>query len=292
MPRPDAYTAAHLEWIGFVRPTGLVVSPTALIRADVVLDRRDTEGQLRLAEWDDAGRETRENEPHPADFRSFAATVLGWSFSPRAYAGTSERPIPEDLILTTPDAGRLQPDYAVRMDREPAPRRRAREAQSDAPDDPQPWQLLVCNLHQGEDFDTISHSASNSSSVEASAHGRMERLLRQTGAPAGLLFNGEALRLISAPLGENSGWVDFRISDMWSTAGRPILTAMRALLAEDRLLLVPREQRLAALLRDSRKYQNEVSERLAEQVLHALYELLRGFQAATTPPRAFCWRSP
>src|SRR5690606_5294531 len=31
---------------------------------------------------------------------------------------------------------------------------------------------------------------------------------------------------------------------------------------------------------DSRKFQNEVSERLAEQVLHALYELLRGFQAA------------
>lgn len=116
--------------------------------------------------------------------------------------------------------------------------------------------------------------------MEMSPHGRMERLLRQTSVPAGLLFNGEAVRLVSAPVGENSGWVDFRISDMLTTAGRPILTAMRALLAEDRLLLVPREQRLAALLGDSRKYQNEVSERLAEQVLHALYELLRGFQAA------------
>ncbi len=283
MPRPDADTAAHLEWIGFVRPTGLVVSPTALVRAGVVLDRRDTEGQLRLAEWQSAGGETRErNEAHPADFRSFAATVLGWSFSARAYAGTAERPIPEDLILTTPDAGHRRPDYAVRTDRERRLRRRARahEAQDDGADEPQPWQLLVCNLHQGEDFDTISLSAANSSGVEASAHGRMERLLRQTGAPAGLLFNGEALRLISAPLGENSGWVDFRISDMRSTAGRPILTAMRALLSEDRLLLVHREQRLAALLRDSRKYQNEVSERLAEQVLHALYELLRGFQTA------------
>ncbi len=47
-----------------------------------------------------------------------------------------------------------------------------------------------------------------------------------------------------------------------------------------RLLSLPRGQRLAALLEDSRKFQNEVSERLAEQVLHALYELLRGFQAA------------
>ena len=55
---------------------------------------------------------------------------------------------------------------------------------------------------------------------------------------------------------------------------------MRLLLGQNRLLSQPRAKRLAALLEDSRKYQNEVSERLAEQVLHALYELLRGFQAA------------
>ena len=55
---------------------------------------------------------------------------------------------------------------------------------------------------------------------------------------------------------------------------------MRLLLHERRLLSLPRPQRLVALLEDSRKYQNEVSERLAQQVLHALYELLRGFQAA------------
>ena len=42
----------------------------------------------------------------------------------------------------------------------------------------------------------------------------------------------------------------------------------------------PRTERLAALLKSSREFQNEVSEKLAEQVLHALYELLRGFQAA------------
>ena len=45
-------------------------------------------------------------------------------------------------------------------------------------------------------------------------------------------------------------------------------------------MALPRHQRLSALLADSRKFQNEVSEKLAEQVLHALYELLRGFQAA------------
>jgi hypothetical protein len=132
-------------------------------------------------------------------------------------------------------------------------------------------------LEPGEDFDRVVRGDGR---LEASPHGRMERLLRQTGVPAGLLFNGRVLRLISAPRGESSGWLDFRVSDMVQTAGRPISTALRLLLSQTRLLSLPRHQRLAALLTDSRKFQNEVSERLAEQVLHALYELLRGFQAA------------
>ena len=67
---------------------------------------------------------------------------------------------------------------------------------------------------------------------------------------------------------------------MVTTAGRPIVGALRLLLRETRLLGLPRDERLAALFADSRRFQNEVSERLAEQVLHALYELLRGIQAA------------
>ena len=48
---------------------------------------------------------------------------------------------------------------------------------------------------------------------------------------------------------------------------------------------------------DSRKFQNEVSEKLAEQVFHALYELFRGFQAAhdasgRDAPRPACSRTP
>ena len=49
----------------------------------------------------------------------------------------------------------------------------------------------------------------------------MERLLRGTGAPAGLLRNGTTLRPISAPRGESYGWLDFRVADMVQTAGRP-----------------------------------------------------------------------
>ena len=57
---------------------------------------------------------------------------------------------------------------------------------------------------------------------------------------------------------------------MVTTAGRPFVAALRLLLSQTRLLSLPRDKRFAALLAESRRFQNEVSERLAEQVLHAL----------------------
>ena len=269
MAKPDPNIAAHLEWIGFVRPTGLVVSAPALDRAGAVLDRRDAEGQRLLRECAEERRFASRDEPQPwlPDFRAFASSVLGWSFSRIGYAGTDEAPIPPELEAELSDAGgTLRPDFAVRT--EPL-----RSGAAAAPS----WQLLVQVCEPGEDFDRVARAKDG---LEASPHGRLERLLRHTGVSAGLLFNGLVLRLISAPRGESSGWLDFRVADMVQTAGRPISTALRLLLHEKRLLTLPRPQRLAALLEDSRKYQNEVSERLAQQVLHALYELLRGFQAA------------
>ena len=198
------------------------------------------------------------------DFREFASAVLGWGFSSKGYAGTEEAPVPADLTVVLPDYGEtLHPDFAVR---ERDPRNGAA-----------PWQLLVQLLDAAQDFDKATTGAGG---LEASPQGRAERLLRGTGVPAGVLFNGVALRVISAPRGESSGWMDFRFTDLINTAGRPLCSALRLLLSEQRLLALPRDQRFAALLESSRKYQNEVSERLSEQVLHALYELLRGFQAA------------
>lgn len=274
----DPEILAHLEWIGFVRPTGLVVSAPALVRAGAILDRRDAEGQLLLRSCVQERKFDSEEYPAPylPDFHIFAEIVLGWSFSPKGYAGTAENPIQNSLEALLSDYGEiLRPDFAVRE----------LEPQGDA----LPWQLLVRVLEIGEDFDDIKRG---SGKLEASEHGRMERLLRKTGVRAGLLFNGRVLRLISAPYGESSGWLDFRVADMIQTAGRPICTALRSLLGQTRLLALPRHQRLTALLDDSRKFQNEVSERLAEQVLHALYELLRGFQAAHDASRGELLRKP
>ncbi len=274
----DPAILAHLEWIGFVRPTGLVVSAPALVRAGAILDRRDVEGQrlLRACVEERTFDSTVGRVPHLPDFRAFAESVLGWSFSPRGYAGTPEHPVPPELEVPLQDFGEtLRPDYAVR--------------ELEPKDGASPWQLLVRILEPGEDFDHIGRTGGQ---IDVSAHGRMERLLRQTGVPAGVLFNGRMLRLLSAPRGESSGWLDFRVADMLQTAGRPISTALRLLLGQSRLLSLPRGQRLAALLDDSRQFQNEVSERLAQQVLHALYECLRGFQAAHDASKGELLRQP
>ena len=283
--------AAHLEWIGFVRPTGLVVSAPALDQAGVILNRQDAEGQRllreRIVETRLGGSDPRTIIP---DFRAFASSVLGWRFTPAGYAGTQECPIPPELEAAMPESGLvLRPDFAVRTDplrSGPAP---AGDNSTGSASEASQWQLLVSVYEAGEDLDGATPGNRN---VESSPHTRMERMLRQTGVPAGLLFNGTTIRLVSAPRGESSGWLDFRVTDMRETAGRPICSAMRELLGETRLLAVPKQQRLPALLESSRKYQNEVSERLAEQVLHSLYELLRGFQAAHDASRGALLEQP
>ncbi len=63
-------------------------------------------------------------------------------------------------------------------------------------------------------------------------------------------------------------------------ANWPMLAALHLLLHSDRLFIGPENQRLPAILEASRRYQNEVSIRLAGQVLRALNELVRGFQEA------------
>ena len=268
MPKVDPNTQAHLDWMGLVQPHGLVVSAPALVRAGAILNRNDVDGQelLKSCVEERVYGSVEEPEPWLPDFESFARSVLGWKFSPKAFARVNDAEAAiSELVVTLPEYGEtLQPDYAIRH--WPAPTNGGPK-----------WQLLIRIVGPNQAFDAQERGKGT---LEATPHGRMERLLRATGVSAGLIFNGREIRLISAPRGESSGWLDFLVRDMVQTAGRPIVAAMRLLLSQSRLLTLPQDQRLAALLKESREYQNVVSERLAEQVLHALYELVRGFQAA------------
>ena len=142
------------------------------------------------------------------------------------------------------------------------------------PDDP-PYQLLVL-VENGVDLDKRGALGG----WEATPHQRFERLLRETEVGAGLIIADRELRVVYAPKGETSGWLSFPITDLATVAGRPLLAGLKLLLDRTRLFTDRREARLPALLRQSRLEQAAVSTAVAEQVLGALHELLRGFDAA------------
>ncbi|WP_417730831.1 Eco57I restriction-modification methylase domain-containing protein [Rosistilla oblonga] len=88
------------------------------------------------------------------------------------------------------------------------------------------------------------------------------------------------MQLIYAPRGENAGRLTFPVGPMGEIPGRPIVAALEMLLSRYRLLAAPTKDRLPGILKRSRDYQARVSNTLSGQVLDALYEMLRGFQAA------------
>lgn len=250
---------AHRQWLGQIGQVGLMVSPAVLVKHGVVIDRhRAVEVQTRLAELVDG-----EDDARVRDALIFFREVLGWR-EDRVIGISGRSEIPETLVSSLPEHDdHLRPTYAVRD-----------------PEQDSGWLLLV-EVVDADDFDRAPAADRHQGGWRASAHARFERLLRDTGVPIGILFNGTSVRLVYAPKGESSGHLTFRFRYLIETNGRPMAGALNALLADERISdLLPEPQRLPALLKESRKYQNDVSTALADQVLEALWELVRGFQAA------------
>ena len=259
----DPAVLAHQEWLGYVQPVGLVVSIPAMLDANVRINQNIAPNHRRFLE---ALPADKDGEPIPevADFPQFVQAVLGWSEGD-LYGSPGAPPLPENLEVPLPDYNEtLRPSYALREFEPPAG---ARE-----------WILLVKVLPMGIDFDAVEDV--DARHWQASPQAKFERLLRQTQIPIGLLFNGRQIRLVYAPEKELSGYATFKLAEMVKVAGRPIFAAFHTLLSFERLYSVGERERLPAILENSRKYQNVVSTQLASQVLEALYELLRGFQAA------------
>ena len=266
MPKRDPQIDAHLEWIGFVRPTGLVVSAAALVRAGAVLPR-DSEGQRRLRACVAERRFRPDGEPEPwlPDFRAFAGVGARLELLAEGLRGDGREPDPARASRRRcrRAARCLRPDFAVR--------------ERDPRDDGSHWQLLVKVIEPGDDFDRV---ASGAGRLEVSGP-------RPDGAPAAADrgAGGAAVERPHAtarlgPAGRELGLAR-PARGRHADHGGPAHRGGAAAAAErDAAARPARDKRFAALLADSRRFQNEVSERLAEQVLHALYELLRGLQAA------------
>lgn len=249
---------AHREWLGYVQPVGLLVAAPALVARGIHPDKNIAPLQARLAE---AVAVDSDDRPFVADLPVFAQGFLGWQSGDLAGAEGGSA-LPETLGANLIEYGEsLQPTYAIP------------QAGSSATG----WQMLVRVEAAGTDLDRDIED--DGRRWVASPHARFERLLRDTGVPVGLLFNGYAFRLVYAPKGETSGFATFNLDAMLEVSGRPMLSAFHMLLEGGRFFGAP-EQNLTALLAESRQYQETVSTQLAEQVLAAMHELLRGLAAA------------
>lgn len=253
--RKEAHVLDHEEWLGYVQPVGLVVSIPAMLNAGAILNRNFGPGHARFLA---ALPSDRDGEPVPEirDFSAFAKQTFEWTDNDLTPAP------PEVEIALTDYHETLRPTHVLREEK---PR--------------SGYILLIDELPFGTDLDQPA-AHEDSRHWQASPQSRFERLLRATGVPIGLLVNGRQIRLVYAPKGESSGYITFKVADMVRIAGRPIYAALHMLLCAERIYLGEEKTRLAAVLADSRKYQNVVSTKLSGQVLEALYELLRGFQSA------------
>lgn len=258
---------AHQEWLGYVQPVGLIVSIPAMLEAQCYVNKNI---MAEHAQFLSCLPKDKGDEPVPEirDLAEFARKVFSWE--PEDLREIPARvPLAGDtasLEVVLPQYNEtLRPTHAV-------PVFKPAEGQN-------PWMMLIqefaadSNLDEPGEPDSARH-------WNAAPQAKFERLLRETGVPIGLLSNHRQLRLVYAPKGESSGHATFNVQEMMQVAGRPMFAALHMLLCADRMFSLGDNQRLPAILLNSRKYQNTVSTKLAEQVLAALYELMRGFQAA------------
>jgi hypothetical protein len=266
MPRLSSTTdpelKAHREWLGYLQPVGLVVAPAAMLEAGWVVTRSGSELLERQERYREAlepltGEVDSDDGNSTQGFRSLADLLtdhLGWEPDQLDHR-------PEVIAAHTrelPELGEILAPTAV----VPAA-------------DGEGSQLLVVELPPAAAFDQKVTDGEHL--WRASAQERLERLLRETGVEAGLLFNGSQLRLVVAPKGESSGHLTFPLVQLAEVSGRLMFSGLDLLLGQSHVFLDPDGTRLADVLKKSRSFQAVVSNALADQVLGALWDLLRGF---------------
>ena len=269
MPRRSSTTdpelLAHQQWLGYLQPVGLVVAPAAMQEAGWVVARSGSElieRQQRYREALDALGADKDAEAEDqllgfSSIKSLLVEQLGWGTD----QVQSDTKLIEQYTKELPELGEtLQPTAVV-------PAASGEGAQ-----------LLVQELPLLTPLD--QKVTASEQLWRASAQERFERLLRETGVEAGLLFNGVQLRLVVAPKGESSGYLTFPLADLAEVGGRLMFSGLDLLLGQSHVFLDPDGYRLIDVLKKSRSFQAVVSNALADQVLAALWDLLRGFQQA------------
>ena len=268
----------HEEWIGMTQPVGLVVEPTVLDRFGIFPEKDIkvvSDFQRRLESLFEDQINGEKSLTVIKNLKDFCKEVLDWQ--------DSDLLKPEEFQIDNKGKGIfvplddyeeiLKPDWVV-----PEYFGNGKEKKI---------QILVKELDIGTPFDQIIKNSNNTKFWEATHQQRFERLLKESENPIGILWNGIAIRLVYAPRGESSGYINFPLEPMITVDGRPMIGAIEMLLGPDRLFEGGSSNlRLRTLMEQSRKEQNEVSTRLSEQVLEALWILVRGIDVADKKSRS------
>ncbi|MBD2150431.1 N-6 DNA methylase [Pseudanabaena sp. FACHB-1277] len=268
----DLELFVHREWLGLIQPVGLVVTARSLARAEATPDRADgTRLQPIL-------RELLDKDGLLSDLRALMEQILEWDAQDLVAA-------PEGVEYYLENYGEtLKPSYVViNRDELGVENYELGITNYESGSPIRNSQFVIMMLVQEVEAGTGLDDKASSQGWEVTPQQKFERLLRGLKIPMGLLTNGKELRLVYAPEGESSGYLTFSFAAMAEVAGRSLLSAFYMLLSSYRVFqanVMGDDRRLCKILENSRLSQNEVSERLADQVLDALWELLAGFQAA------------
>jgi len=247
----------HKEWLGYLQQVGLVVSPLALVKAQAYPNKNISKFQMKFLNF------IKENDKgkYIEDLKEVLIDTFDWTG--KDLISPSDFQDEYDFYLKEYDEV-LSPDFIVK--------------DSDKQEDGHYATIILIKSYElGTCLDS---KIANDKKWDASPQIKFERLLRENNIPLGFLFNGFEFRIVYSPIGESSGFLSFPIDFMTEVAGRPVFSALEMLVGEERVFSLKKEQRLASILEESRKFQSEVSTKLSEQVLAALYELLRGLQSA------------
>ncbi len=242
----------HAEWLSLVETSGPFLSLPVLLRVfPQELEGRDPERAARLreayADWQERG--PKNAAVHQAWVRHVLTDLLG--YSPEFLL--EGQAIPPGLEARFPVHGEtLRPDLVLRH----------RDAAA------KPC-LLIQTYPPGQNL----AKAVAGTRWNAAPGTRMMELLHAVDEPLGLVTNGEQWMLVYAPRGETTGFASW-YADLWMQ--EPLtLRAFHSLLRQHRFIGVAEPDTLAALLAESAKDQQEVTDQLGKQVRQAVEVLVQ-----------------
>ncbi|MGB8344341.1 MAG: restriction endonuclease, partial [Ktedonobacteraceae bacterium] len=246
----------HVEWLSLIEVSGPFVSLPVLMRVfpqglEKDGDEPELRRLLRMAydEWADNQGGPR---PDPAIHRQWLRFVLANALEMPAEILAEGPTIPPNLRAYVPEHHEtLAPDMVLL-----------------APDDRAP-RLLIKLYPAGQDLNKPLAGARWKDSPAT----RMMELLRRTSVRLGLVSNGRYWMLVDAPQSETTGFATWD-ADIW-TEEQSTLRSFRNLLGARRFFGVPDDETIEAMLAESAKNQQEVTEQLGYQVRRAVEVLVQ-----------------